>query len=446
MDPRIQELLESSSSRDRAKGVKALAQDASQDSLNHLAVLYKQEDDPEVKELIIKAGRYVKKEMKAAKWRGSEDSAEVAAEKEKNKNPEPVLVEVSESAERRAKGLLDSAMNLHMKGTTEKEEKRARDTVFKAYKLNPNLQYDDYYNGVAGEVLGINAEHVPDYIFSDVADGKSGGKSRAKRKAKNDGSGYEDDVTWETALIDLAIYWVVMAGLLIVGMLVSFQILTTTITTLVEQIESGEFQFEDSEFQFEDYGGFDYSAGLSDIPINTGQLTDFITSAGIIGSILYGVIGSFIYVVSLFIYYVILHFSASVVGGDGTLRGLIHKCTMFITVTSVVYTLASLGYSIYYMNSLFSLNETAMLAAVNSSMVFSLVVFISWIVWTVWFAKLVGENYDFGTGSGCISIIISYIVIGVMACGFSFLLTSIFASMFNNALEMSFESTALLLM
>jgi hypothetical protein len=149
MDPRIIEALKSRDPEERKKAVRALAQTHTTESLRYLATIYKKDPDASVRELAIKAGRHIKKTRAAVDWVGEGDvrfsTKEVAA-----------VSTVSSVAQEQAKGLMDKALDESVKGNYEKAEQYAR----QAFQLNPDLQFDTYYLGIASDVMGMNEEEV----------------------------------------------------------------------------------------------------------------------------------------------------------------------------------------------------------------------------------------------------------------------------------------------
>jgi tetratricopeptide (TPR) repeat protein len=150
MDPRIVEALKSRDPEERKKAVRALAQTHTAESLRYLATIYKKDPDPGVRDLAIKAGRHIKKERAAADWIGGEDMRF-------STNEQPAVSSgASAVAQEQAKGLMDKALDESVKGNYEKAEQYAR----QAFQLNPDLQYDSYYVGVASDVMGMEADEA----------------------------------------------------------------------------------------------------------------------------------------------------------------------------------------------------------------------------------------------------------------------------------------------
>ena len=153
MDPRILEALKSRDPEERKKGVRALGQMLTGEALRYLATIYKKDPDPGVRELAVKAGRHVKKMRAAGEWMGHEDDKDIRF----GTNEVPAVVSgVSAVNKEQAKGLMDKALDESVKGNYEKGEQYAR----QAFQLNPDLQFDSYYIGIASEVMGMSAEEA----------------------------------------------------------------------------------------------------------------------------------------------------------------------------------------------------------------------------------------------------------------------------------------------
>ena len=153
MDPRIVEALKSRDPEERKKGVRALGQLLSSEALRYLATIYKQDPDPGVRELAVKAGRHVKKMRAAGDWMGHENDKDFRF----GTNEVPAVVSnVSPVNKEQAKGLMDKALDEAVKENFERAEELAR----QAFQLNPDLQFDSYYVGVAADVMGMSSDEA----------------------------------------------------------------------------------------------------------------------------------------------------------------------------------------------------------------------------------------------------------------------------------------------
>lgn len=153
MDPRILEALRSDDPEERKKGVRALGQNFSNESLRYLATIYKRDPDYGVRRLAIHAGRHVKKMRAAGDWMADNDDKDVRF----MTSEQPAISTDSLSdSERQAKGLMDRALDESIKQDFEKAEVLVR----QAFKQHPDLKNDPYYVGIASDVLGMPAEEA----------------------------------------------------------------------------------------------------------------------------------------------------------------------------------------------------------------------------------------------------------------------------------------------
>lgn len=74
MNDEIFQLLRSEDPEDRKKAVRELAQLRDREVLRYLATVYKEDPDAEVRDLAVRAGKYVKKQMEAGEWMVAADS------------------------------------------------------------------------------------------------------------------------------------------------------------------------------------------------------------------------------------------------------------------------------------------------------------------------------------------------------------------------------------
>lgn len=210
IDQQVVEMIDSPDSQVRASAVKQLARAGTQEAVQYLAAIYKTDNDPEVRELARKAGLYIKKKRTEERWTGGEGAEDDTPEEEEIEE-----IQVSPRAVESSKGLMDSAMNLHVA----EDDEKALEYVEKAFLQNPNLKNDPYYLQLAATIMGVRGEEVADILLADVEYGR-GGKAKRKRKPR------EDDVSTEAVMIDLVIYFVVMATLVAVGMLLLISVLS----------------------------------------------------------------------------------------------------------------------------------------------------------------------------------------------------------------------------
>lgn len=394
----------------RTQAVKQLAKTKSQEAVQYLAAMYKTDSDPEIRELARKAGLYIKKKQREEQWTGGDGDPDAYDEPEDM----PEEINVSPRAVESSKGLMDSAMNLHVAG----DDDKAGEYVEKAFLTNPNLQHDSYYLGLASTVLGIPGEQVVEVLLGDV-EYTSSGKAKRKRKLKPG----EDEITTEKVIIDLVIFWVVMAAILIIGTLIQFQLFSSMFEGLLNSPE--------------------LTAGLSaeEIAEAQGQIGMFLNvflGAGLVTTVIWSAISSVFSVIFLLIQYALFHFTATtILGGDGSFKGLIHRVTNFYTISYAIYAIVAYFILFLVVDSLAVLMEDGTTKGGGILSTLYLISFVSSFVWIYLLSKRIGANYDFGAGKGCLTMIISYILVFAFMCACSFAFSAAIGQMFSSVMMAS---------
>jgi len=426
MDSKILQLIESADPLDRKKAVQMLAKMGGPEAIRYLGIIYKQDHDAEVKDLAVQAGKYIKRQQ-AKEVAPAPTSAAPFIEDDEEDEPQPEVddvyepVVVPEGKQTQAKGMMDRALDLSMHG----EKDKAIEAMSKAFKVNPNLRLDSYYMGIAMDVMGLDKNATTRLLTDDPKSRKQ------KNKLKNDGSGGTEDVTWETALIDLTLYYVIIAGIAIVGMVLIVQAFTNGFAAMSTSCEGCTPQ---------------------QIRNLTSMVQSFrsLTGVGVLASVLYGLIVAAVNIVMLLIYYVFMHVVATMLlGGDGTYRGLIHRGSLPLIVSYGVTGVIGLITIYVSVRELFNpetirqMSETTvgMISTSNTLMsILGLVSMVASIGGSIWFIGRVAQNYDFSWSRGCWTSIIANVVMFAMACGcYMMVLNSLIASfMQSNMTPMPF--------
>ena len=420
MDSKILQLIESADPLDRKKAVQMLAKMGGPEAIRYLGIIYKRDHDAEVKDLAVQAGKYIKRQQ------AKEVAQSIAApfiEADEDAEPQPEIddeyepVVVPEGKQTQAKGMMDRALDLSMHG----EKDKAIEAMAKAFKVNPNLRLDTYYMGIAMDVTGLDKNATTRLLTID----EKARKAKNKAKLKNDGSGDTEDVTWETALIDLTLYYVIIAGIAIVGMVLIIQAFTN---------------------------GFAMSTSCEGCsPQQIRNLTSMVqsfrslTGVGVLASVLYGLIVAAVNIVILLIYYVFMHLVATMLlGGDGTYRGLIHRGSMPLIVSYGVTGVIGLITIYVSVRELFNpetirqMSETTMGMTSTSNTLMSVLGLVSTVATiggSIWFIGRVAQNYDFSWSRGCWTNIITNIIIFAMSCGcYMMVLNSLIGSFMQSSM------------
>lgn len=191
----------------RRQAIVALANSRDPAALKPLAALFRSDPDPALRELALKAGRYLRQYA-----------------------PEKPVSEVEIGARDRdlAKKLLDAATTYHLEG----DKGRATDNLGKALSLNPTLQEEPFVANLVMSLTGMSvADAVPLLTHPDRRRAlveKVGGKHVAHRQAHGKGA---ETATWDNVAIDFLLYALVVA-------LSAAAILVFTLETIRELIET----------------------------------------------------------------------------------------------------------------------------------------------------------------------------------------------------------------
>lgn len=407
MDDRILALLESSNPEDRKRAIKAMAKnELSEEALRKLAAIYKSDPDPDVQKLALAAGKRIRQNMKDAEWLGT---GAKRGPVEKKKMAEEVEVDATNAS--RANQLLDRAMNLLVSGDYDK----ARDLVFEAYELNPNVVNDDFQLGIISSVLEVEKEEavamLKEAAPADAVAAKGGEKR--KRKAKTS----DDDVSLSGAIIDLTIYGVANAGMIFLAILIGTTVLLNMLTA------AGPEAFANAnDPDFQDFQIF----------------VDVLRSLGPLVGLIYGVIYGAFSVLWFAIWLTVIHFvSTSMLSGKGTWAGLVRNMTIPTLLFTIISYVVPLFYVFFFASNLSAAMSTNSFEQVESALgtanLMMVVLFALSIGMVFYQAHLVGQTYQFGLGSGCASLIISAIGFALLSCACSFAFQATMANMFTNA-------------
>lgn len=402
IDPKILKMLDSSNVSDRKQAVKELARSRSREALKYLAALHKTESDPEVRDLALKAGRYIKQQLEAEapvfSSYGSDDDEEdeYGYDDDEDAAPPaaPADVHVSDRDRERSMTLVEQALELSMRDEQEKAIKSLR----QAFKLNPLLPNDSYAMGIITEVVALPKSEAVRYLTGDAKEEKR--KERSKR------GGDDEEVTWGVVIVDILIYWLVTAGSLSVLSIILVQLV---LQPLRDMVARGEY----------------VNPALDPV-----QLLTFISTIGIIFVLIYAVLYTvFQFIIQLF-QWGFIHLSAvMILSGEGSFKELIHKTALYLAFTTAGLFLLSFGLVFI---SIQSVTANPNLPPDPSLDCLSGIINLgaSFIV-LVWYGKLIGSAYRFGMGRGCVSLIIATVMLMVMFACFAFALISMVGPIFD---------------
>jgi hypothetical protein len=357
--------LQSPDANTRRKAIMALANTKDTAALVPLAHIYRNDPLPELRDLALKAGRYIREHAGTAPG-----AAGTAADKERITDRDIDL----------AKGYLDAAVSFHTQG----DRARAIENLGKALSLNPPLIKQTFVANLTLSLTGRSVDEAAAILThpdrrADLIQ-KLGGKRKLKPQVTDSDDPYS--TSWMSVLADLGIYWLV-----------------TSLATIAIFI----FSIEMIQDVFDQYATTTTTAPGATSPE---EVFDDIAAASFIAMIPMA-FGNGVYsMLGVIIQGAGIHVAATYfLAGSGPLAYLYRRLVPFQTVIT-------LGYAATFV----------VLSVTGSVEVFAtLLPFLS-IVASVaviyYMSSLVGKVYNFGAGTGCLAIILgSVLVIAFFCCG-----------------------------
>lgn len=421
MNDEILRLLDSPNSADRKKAIKLMAQSADESALPYLGALYKTDSDPEIRELAVQAGRYIKKQQEVSKWQGKPGTP--PPPKEDEEDPEAEKVVISQGDKFRSEDFMNRAMD----ALTAHNDQKAREFASKAVKINPTLIKDPYYSGLLYEITGVRGED----ILTALAGEEKGGKSKKK---KNDGSGGAfEEVTWGDAFLSLGIYALVNAGITVVS-----------IVLIIINLQNVFFEFESQMAQDPEFSAIYQAEELASFS----QATSMLTGVGVVGGAINGVIAGIANAVAFLVIFGIIHLVATrLLGGDGAMEALVYRLTNFYVIIALIGGVLGIVISYWGSNALANtlldpnlmtrldsvsptsteLDLFSQFAGILPIITLGSLIFGLFVLFRTF--SITGSVYQFGWLKGCLSHIIGYIVLSFgFSCCYTTLIGSIIAT------------------
>lgn len=437
IDDKLIRQLNSPNVEQRKQAIAALAKSKDRDALSYLSNVFRSDADPEVRELARKAGIYINKNSPQSGGAGVvggggngggngsekakttyaydavdeeeddgyasaygqyndlyDDGADDDVDDDGGDEADYEDVKVTPLDEERANGLVQQALDIHMRGNNDKAIKY----LSQAFAKNPGLKRDSYTMSLAATVTGLPGSQAIAYIM----EGSGGGKAKAKRgeKAKA-ASAVPGEITWGDAFVDLAIYWLVNMGIAAVGSILALLALNDLMQTLSSSSPSS----------------------TSTTLFDPQSIVTFMQTLAVPVLLFYSAVLATMFLILLLIQYVAIHFvSLGMLGGDGTMPELIRKLSLLVTFGTPIYLVVSFFLSI--MLPLYQPQSAEVALLVNFALPFVLCFFM---------AQRIGAAYRFGSMRGCAALIISSIALFMCSCAISYAITSSMASQLDPA-------------
>jgi ABC-type multidrug transport system permease subunit len=273
----------------RRQAIVALANSRDSAALRPLAAVFKHDPDPNLRELALKAGHYLRQYA-----------------------PEPLSsgAEISTRDRELAKQLLDAATSYHLAG----DKGRAVDNLGKALSLNPALYRESFVANMIMSLTGMGvADALPLLTYPDHRQAlveKTGGKQRLRRQAHGKGA---ETATWDNVAVDFLLYALVVA----LSMAAIFVFTLETIRELIDSAPTATVTAEDLDTLFD---------------ASVVALMLLGVFYGVYAALTLAFQGAAIHVVAAYLF-----------GGNGTLVYLYRRLVPFQTYVMLAYALVFVG-------------------------------------------------------------------------------------------------------
>lgn len=376
IDPKIIKQLKNKDANKRRQAIGMLADSRDMDALQYLEDAARNDSDEKLRKLAVRAQDHLRKQVEKSRQRAS-----AAASGGGSSMP----VAVSEKDAQRARMYTEEALSLYIEGDNAKAAQR----LVKALEANPNLKKDNYFLGIAGNVLEVPQEHALAVLAdgSKRADFISQSRRGKVEKRKKEHRETAEVIGWSSVSFDLGIYGAVVAVTTFLMPLVFTQLIGRAIeyqTALtVEELAAESIQF---------------GAMFSDF-------NHWLSTIGLVIFLVAALVLALVSVVGMLIYTGMLHLIATkILRGVGTMPYMLSKVVPFYsTLTGIMFI-----WSIVAMG----------LSATGAALIGGICMLPLGLVILYQLFKLggrIGEAYDFSAGMGCVTLIIANIIVGLIS-------------------------------
>lgn len=420
IDDLIQQL-NSALPAERRAAIIALGKTRDAAALTALAQVYRNDPEPELRELARKAGVYIRQntpapsapassaanvytpsttgesytqrrmremeEQKRAEDEAAHQDAAPTAEPDGRRPVRGREYRVPKDKRDRAKAYIDAALSYNLKGDNAKAMKNLTEGI----SLDPNLINDPYFNSIATSVTGLDGDAALDMILDRGR--RKEFETTAKQVTKQSKIEKHMDVAEKTSWTD--VIWEVVLYTLIVS-------IGPVLNTLVAMQTSLNF-FNELSLMAE-------GAPMPDMVTSVQNSLLLISAATLIPV---GFISGIVGVGGLVLQLVLIHFLArSIFGGYGTLRHLVTTLLGFYNRWFPIVFLVS-----YLSTAAFFVTAGSPIIACFGIVLAVLLLYVLGAT-----SSKIGAAYDFGTLRGCLSLNVSNFLIIAVIGGVMFVL------------------------
>lgn len=169
--------LQSRDSAQRKAAINAAAKALDRDVLRRLAIMCKDDHDPEIRDLARRAGVYIRQQL------GELPSAQEADTKDDSgtKSKKPPKIPVAEADIMRAKKIMDGAVSMQIAGENAKAIKYMKQAV----TADPNLRHDPFYINLAETITGVEGAAAVTAILDKETQTKITDQESQRKHDKN---------------------------------------------------------------------------------------------------------------------------------------------------------------------------------------------------------------------------------------------------------------------
>jgi hypothetical protein len=356
-----------------------------------LADVHRNDPDPRLRELALKAGRYVRLNASPADP-SSATAAFMSAATPVAQTPASEAAAAAADAEQRqrARNLLDAAAGYHYQD----QRARAIESLGRALDLDPALVKDTFALNLAQAVTDLPHDEaialVRDRDRRAAFIAEIGGKKKLPAAAPegHDTSG----ATWGNVTIDLLLYALIAAVSTVAIFLLTMNSLIDLIETLPPAPGSTALTTEELEL-------------LTDISL--GVLIPFALTSGIYA------------VIAILIQGAAIHFAAiTFFGGAASFVYFLRRFVPFQTAVMLVYAGVFVAISL-------------LLSDIEYLIMLGVAGFVGSIITFVLLSSLLGNVYGFGSGAGCATILIGGLVLGAISFVGTMILSALLGALLN---------------
>lgn len=291
---------------------------------------------------------------------------------------------------RAAKGMLEAALDANLRGDNDKAMKQ----LASALATNPNLVNDGYYMNIAATVTGLEGDGAIQMIV-DADQRKTYIKEKVteKKKAKIDRHMSEArESSWGTVGLEALGYLVIN----VVGPVLLLLVLLELTQNALGGLSTGDLSAEEAALLQQVRDDYPLLAGGVSIPLLA------------LGALIAGISS----ILGFFIQGALIHGVARLLGGRGTFTHLATELLRFFNRFFLI---------LYVLLGIFIV---VLIVSLGSPLIFCvlipLVLFQFYFIFKL--VAVVGEAYDFGTGLGCVTVLLASVILSLISAGITFLL------------------------